>query len=161
METFKIERVLNSNADDVFNIWADFGSIYKIHPVVVKSPLVGEIKKGLGTKRVCHFKDGNQVVEEITDFSAEKREMTVDITDAGKMPLKSGRIEIKITQVNAHSSKVTFEMQFKVKMGFLGTIMAKLMIKPMMKKILNSLLDEVDPHIRQKIKEVPADPALA
>ena len=71
------------------------------------------------------------------------------------MPLKSARAKFFIEPMNDVITTVGLRMEFELKFGPLGWLMAKVMMKPMLSKMFGKVLKSLEVHIRsgQKIGE--------
>jgi hypothetical protein len=87
MHNVSVDRVIDVSAEDAWAIIDDFGSIYRFHPLVERSPIQNGVSSGIGAQRVCHFHDGNQITEVITDYEPGVG-YEVEITDPGSFPLR-------------------------------------------------------------------------
>jgi len=146
MQSIAIEKTLAYTADTVWKKWDDVSGIYKFHPLIERSPITSDKKSGLGTQRVCYFNDGNELTEQVIKYNEEERSMSLSI-EADFMPIKNATADIRITPISKSSTKVDFQMNFDAKFGVLGLILAKLVMKPKMKGMLNQLLDGLDSHL--------------
>jgi len=146
MQTIAIEKQLSYTADSVWEKWDDISGIFKFHPLIKSSPITSKKQSGLGTQRVCYFEDGNELTEQVIKYNKEKRSMSLSI-DADFMPIKNASADIMITSLGGALTKVDFQMNFVPKFGVLGLVLAKLVMKPKMKGMLNQLLDGLDTHL--------------
>jgi hypothetical protein len=53
----------------IWDVLQDFSSIERTSHAVESSPIISNIKSGIGTKRKCYFYDKKSVVEEIIRYS--------------------------------------------------------------------------------------------
>ena len=146
MQSIAIERQLAYTADTVWQKWDDVSGIYKFHPLIERSPITSKEKSGLGSQRVCYFNDGNKLTEQVIKYNADERSMSLSI-DADFMPIKNASADIRVTPISDSLTKVDFQMNFDAKFGVFGLILAKLVMKPKMKGMLNQLLDGLDSHL--------------
>ncbi len=146
MQSIEIVKQLSFDADSVWQKWDDISGIYKFHPLIKSSPISGEKQNGLGTKRICYFNDGNELIEKVIKYNAEQRSMSLSI-EADFMPIKNASADILVTSIGDTKTQVEFTMNFDAKFGVLGLILAKLVMKPKMKGMLNQLLDGLDSHL--------------
>lgn len=123
----------------------DFGGIYKYHPRVKHSPLISSISSGLGTTRRCEFHDNSTVDEEIVGWEKEK-EVRISLTNAA-MPLNDIEATIRFKAIDGQSCTVDFTMSYTPKFGPLGWVMDRVMLRPMMGKILKQMLEGLDRHL--------------
>ncbi|MCJ8347342.1 SRPBCC family protein [bacterium] len=142
----EVSKKLNVDVDRVWKSFENFGEIYKFHPLVEKSPLLSKNASGIGAKRRCDFYDGTSVVEVVTHWT-EKKRIEVQLSEMS-MPMKTAKATIKIVSTSSGATKVSLEMDFVPKFGFLGKIMGALMMRPMMKKMLTLLFVGLEKHIQ-------------
>lgn len=146
MTTLTVSRTIGSPLKVTWTAFAeDFGGIYKFHPRVKHSPLISSISSGLGTARRCEFHDGSKVDEEIVGWDKEK-ELRIELTNAA-MPLNDISAIIQFEAINEKSCTVSFTMKYTPKFGPLGWLMDRVMLRPMMNKILLQVLDGLDRHL--------------
>lgn len=146
MTELTISRTITSPLKATWAAMAeDFGGIYKYHPRVKHSPLISSTTLGLGTARRCEFVDGSKVDEEIVGWDKEK-ELRIALTNAA-MPLTDISATIRFRAIDEHSCTVSFTMMYTPKFGPLGWVMDRLMLRPMMRKILQQVLDGLDRHL--------------
>lgn len=145
MAVITVQRVVNRPLAEVWDALADFGGIYKFHPVVASSPVKeGTPDRGVGSERVCTFYDGNSIDERVTAYT-DKQSMTVEIVRAS-MPLNSAVARFDVAPAPQGTS-VTMTMDFEPKYGPIGWLMAELAMKPQFTKILNNLLLGLEEHL--------------
>jgi ribosome-associated toxin RatA of RatAB toxin-antitoxin module len=130
---------VNASADKIWSVLSDFSSIERTSHAVESSPLLSQIKKGVGTKRKCYFYDNKSVVEEIIRYE-EGRSFRMVLSEFS-MPMKSIEAELSVEKVNENSCDITMAMDFIVKGGLLGKIMGVTLLKPVLKnKVLKNEL---------------------
>ena len=61
MHNVTVKREMNNNVETVWKVLDDYGTVYKYNPGVETSEILGEIKTGLGARRVCNFYDGSSL----------------------------------------------------------------------------------------------------
>jgi ribosome-associated toxin RatA of RatAB toxin-antitoxin module len=134
---------------DIATVWsalADFGGIYKFHPRVARSPLLGDRQGGIGARRRCEFVDGSSIEEEVVQWT-EGRSLTVDIVK-GSMPLHeaSGRIELE--PLSAGTTRISFALHYVPKYGPVGWLMNVMMMRREFGKLITSIIEGLDTHLR-------------
>jgi hypothetical protein len=126
-------------AINVWGVLKDFGSIEKTSASVEFSPIISEIRSGVGTKRKCHFYDKSSVIEEIIDYQ-EDRSFKMELSEFS-MPLKSMIAELTVTEIDKDTCKISMSMDFIVKGGPLGWILGLLVLRPVLtNKVLKNEL---------------------
>ena len=146
MHNVKVTREMDSNAATIWRYLDDFGSIYKYHPGVESSEILGKKITGPGAIRQCNFYDGTSIKEKISHYD-EGRSYTLELSDYA-MPFKSAEAHMEVTPTSADKSKLSISLKFVPKFGPIGWLMGKLLMKPMMTKALKDLTKGLDDHIR-------------
>mgnify|MGYP000305888851 CR=1 FL=1 len=146
MQSIAIAKQLSYTADTVWEKWDDVSGIYKFHPLIKRSPITSKELSGLGTQRVCYFEDGNELTEQVIKYNADERSMSLSI-NADFMPIKNASADIIVTSLGGTLAQVDFRMNFDAKFGIFGLILAKIVMKPKIKGMLNQLLDGLDTHL--------------
>jgi len=138
--THHVEQTIRINvpASKVWEVLEDFASIENFSSNVDSSPLLPGKTKGVGTKRICHFYDKTSVVEEIIRFE-DGKSFDVVLTEYS-MPLKSLHATMGVRAVNNATSEIYMSMDYVVKFGPVGWVMGALLLRPMMNKIMKSVL---------------------
>ncbi|MCV0428479.1 MAG: SRPBCC family protein [Roseibium sp.] len=131
--------VIDASPEKVWPILSRFMHIDEFAPLVksVDALTVGET--GVGSKRRCHFKDGNSLVEEVTHWQVN-RGYRVRLSDTDPMPLKEAYAELSIAPQGTGQTKVVWSMDYRVKYGPIGWLLGQKMMKRMMGKILDGNL---------------------
>ena len=138
------KMTVNVPASKVWAVLDDFGSIEKFSPTVKHSPVKGAKSSGLGAERTCHFEDGTCAVEKIVGYN-QGESLTVELTEH-PMPFKQFFAEMKVVPVDSNSSVISMAMKFTPKFGPLGWLMANLVMKPMMSRVLKRILKGLAYH---------------
>lgn len=127
------EELIDASAAEVWDAWDRFGDIADWHPGLEKSALLkGSQSTGLGAKRRCDFIGGKKhILEEIVDYETGKS-MAVHIFD-GNIPVQSAKVTFRVEPQGPNKTKVSAEVDFKMKMGALGSA-----IKPLAKRQLGN-----------------------
>jgi carbon monoxide dehydrogenase subunit G len=146
MHSVNVTREMNSDAATVWRYIDDFGSVYKYHPGVESSEILGNRETGLGAQRQCEFYDGTSLKEKITHYD-EGRSYTLELSDYA-MPLKSAVAHMEVTPTGTDKSRLSITLEFEPKFGPIGWLMGKLLMRPMLTKALKELTKGLDDHIR-------------
>ncbi len=144
MSSITITRTVEAPLNQVWSILADFGGVYRFHPYVESSPLIAGQASGLGATRQCNFYDGNQVVEKVVGFEAE-RSMKIDIIE-GSMPLACAQAVLEVEALDASRTRVTATMNYEPKYGPLGWLMDRMMMRRMFKRLFGDVLAGLETH---------------
>lgn len=147
MSTVTTDRTLDHEPEAVWAALADFGGIYRFHPLVHSSPISpGAPATGVGAERTCHFNDGNHVLERVVEFE-EGSHLVVDIVE-GSMPLQSARARMEIRPASNGKTTITMRMEYIPKFGLLGKAMDALMLKRKFASILDGVLAALGEHLK-------------
>ncbi|OIQ20015.1 MAG: hypothetical protein BM556_05875 [Bacteriovorax sp. MedPE-SWde] len=130
--------VVNVSKNDIWKVLGDFSSVEKFATTIESSPIINEVKSGLGSKRLCTFQDGSSLVEEIVEFK-DGHGFKMVLSEFS-LPLKSMSAEMYVREIDGGKSEVSMKSDFIVKGGPLGWLMGSLMMKPMMKSVFKKLL---------------------
>jgi hypothetical protein len=146
MHTLSRTRQTKHSVETIWETLASFNKIEDWHPRVDRSPGTSREDFGIGASRVCYFIDGTSVNETVTAYEAGKY-VDIELTEMS-MPLKSmaGRFSII---PGLGGSALTMTMNFQPKYGPLGALMATFMMKPMLSKMMDQVLANLDDHLAQ------------
>ena len=146
MGSITVQRTVSHSPDIVWPALADFGGIYRFHPLVERSQVhPGTPTTGLGAERTCHFHDGNKIDERVVGFE-DGKSLDVEIYE-GTMPLKTARARMEIRPAGEGQTAVTMSMEYTPKFGVMGRAMDVLMMNRKFRQILTSVLAALDEHL--------------
>ena len=129
---------VNVQASKIWEVLKDFGGVENFAVEITTSPIINNIKSGIGAKRKCTFTNGSSMVEEITEYK-EGKGFKMDISEYS-LPLNSMVSEIWVKEIDSKNSEIYMATDFVVKGGPLGWLMGALMMKPMMKGVFKNLM---------------------
>jgi len=129
----------------VWDTLADVGTIAQWHPGVERSPVLSTHRTGLGAARLVELYDGTSVVEEVTSLD-EGRSVTVSMSEF-EMPLSRGAATFEVEADGDGRTLVTMTMDYEMKYGPVGWLMNVVMMRPIMGKLLPSVLSGLDHHL--------------
>ena len=152
MHSVTISHNYDQPAGKVWEALDNFGDVQAYHPLVKESSIINGQGRGKGAERVCHFKDGNSIRERIIDYTADKN-YQVEIFDMGNFPLKKAIAHLEVSEQGPDASSVTFKIDFQPKFGFIGTIMAKMMMEKQFGKTLDMVLTGLEKHVGKEEKD--------
>lgn len=134
------------SVERIWHVLSDFSSIERTSHSVESSPIISDIKSGVGTKRKCYFYDKKSVVEEIIEYQ-EGHGFKMCLSEYSA-PMKSIMAEFRIDKVSENSCDITMSMDFVVKAGPIGWLLGVLLLKPILKKkVLKSELLGLAYHV--------------
>ena len=123
-------------------VWAVLGrfmQIDEIAPEITRVDALTEGAPGIGAKRRCHFKNGSNLVEEVTEWKPG-HSYRVKLMEVDPMPLKEAYAELRVEAAAGGKAKVVWGMDYRLKWGLVGWLMGQTMMKMMMGKSLDSNL---------------------
>jgi len=135
---------VNLPAEKIWQVLADFSSVEKFATTIESSPVVSEITSGLGAKRLCTFKDGSSLVEEIIEFQ-EGQSFKMELSEYS-LPLKSMRAEMGVKAIDDNSSEIYMSADFVVKGGPFGWLLGQLVMRPVMKGVFKKVMTGLAYH---------------
>lgn len=141
-----VSRIISAPQQAIWNTWSDFGNIDKFHPAVKTSTIIGSPKDGKGAMRQCEFYDGSSIKERITVHNPLSAIGWMLTTPPG--PIKRGDALVELQPRGPSETIATFTLTFTMKMGPVGWLLGNLVVKRVMKKTLNQLLQGLDDHLR-------------
>jgi len=141
-----IERTLkvNVSAEKIWQVLENYSGVENFAATIKSSPIVGDIKSGLGAKRKCTFNDGSSLVEEIIEYQ-EGQGYKMELSEY-PYPLKSMVAEMRVTAIDANTSELFMSSDFIVKGGPLGWLMGTLLMSPMMKGVFKKVMTGLAYH---------------
>lgn len=131
--------------DRVWETIADVGTIAEWHPGVERSPVVSTHRTGLGAVRRVELYDGTSAVEEVTSLD-DGRALTVTMSEH-TMPFCHGAATFEVESDGDDRTLVTMTMDYEMKYGPLGWLMNAVMLRPIIGKLLASVLSGLDHHL--------------
>jgi len=132
----------------ISRVWktiADVGTIAEWHPGVERSPVLSAQLTGLGAARRVELYDGTSAVEEVTSLD-EGRSLTVTMSEF-EMPLSRGAATFEVEADGDDRTLVTMTMDYEMKYGPFGWLMNVVVLRPVMGKLLASVLSGLDHHL--------------
>ena len=141
MITKKIK--IDSSKNKVWDILSDIGAIQNFSPSVSKSFYTSEIKEGIGASRHCDLLPMGKVEERVISWK-EGEEFTIEIYESKSMPfLGEGKFILK---EEGGKTNVTMSLTYRMKGGFLGSLMGVFM-KGRISKAMEGTLKGLKHHV--------------
>lgn len=131
-------------AAKIWQVLDDFSSVEKFATSIKSSPIVSDIRSGIGAKRKCTFNDGSSLVEEITEYQ-QGQEFKMLLSEHS-LPLKSMSVQMGVKEIDANNSELYMSADFVVKAGPLGWLLGFLVMRPMMKGVFKKLMSGLAYH---------------
>ncbi len=129
---------VNVPASKIWEVLKDFGGVENFAVEIKTSPIINDIKSGLGAKRKCSFNNGTSLVEEIIEYK-EGKGYKMALSESS-MPMKYMNTAMWVKEIDSKSSEIKMEAEFVLKGGPFGWLMGALMMKPMMKGLFEKLM---------------------
>ena len=149
VQQFTVSKVLNIPADQVWAVVGeDYGAIAYSHPKIVSSAYIGgTLQAGEGAQRVCHFNDkGTRFLKEkMLNYNPAEMTFINQVFQAGKFPVDPDltRAVYKVKAIDATTSEISFDMQYRTKPGFMGGMM-----KGSFKKLINDYFIAIEHYVK-------------
>ena len=157
MQQFTQQYPLSHPIQLVWEQFDDFGGVASWNPVIEKVQILSSQHRGLGAKRHCHLSNGQYVKEEITQYQ-QGESLQVSLYETS-MPMKHSRVRVQLIAQSAHSTLVEITTAFEPKFGIFGGMMGYLVIRPMMKRLLNQSIKALEQKLKQTQQKALPTPA--
>ncbi len=148
-EMIRYERQLEIDATPEA-VWAVFGRFMHVDefaPLVKSVDALTNGEDGIGSKRRCHFDDGTSVVEEVTEWNAN-RGYRVRLLELTSMPLHEAYAELSVEPLGNGRARMNWAMDYHVKFGPLGWLLGQTIMKMMLGKIFDGNLKGLASKVR-------------
>ena len=141
MKMIHHERTLDIDAtpESVWAVMGRFMHIDEFAPLVKSVDVLTGGDDRVGSKRQCNFDNGTSVVEEVTEWEANRR-YRVQLSEMESMPLNEAHAEVSLEPLDSGRSRVKWGMDYRVKYGPFGWVLGQTMMRLMMGKILDGNL---------------------
>lgn len=156
---------IDASKEQVWEVLADFGNIYKFNPTVPKSYSTSEQTTGLGATRHCDFGgSGSSVEERIVEWQ-EGESMTIDIYDSVKTPpFKQSGAVISIKEQD-DGTLVSGSLVYELKFGPIGGLMDKMMVRSQFESAWSGVLAGLKSYVEtgkevESFKDVNFEPVV-
>lgn len=138
MGKFSFSTEIGASEVRVWETLGDFGNTYRWNPHVVESHSTTDAGNGVGAARRCHLGKGQWTEEEITGWEEGKR-MELEIVNSN-VPIKTAVVEFTSESISDDRTKITLEIDYRLKYGPLGMLMDLVMVRRIYKKTMSDLL---------------------
>ncbi len=139
--------VIDASPKAVWGVLGRFMHIDEFAPFVETVEALTSGDDQVGSKRRCHFTDGSAMVEEVTEWEANRR-YRVRLSETDPMPLKVAYAELSIRPHGIGQTHVEWSMDYQVKYGPFGWLLGQTMMKIMMGKILVANLNGLAKRVK-------------
>lgn len=141
-----INRTIDAPRQRVWDVLSDFGGVAKFNPMVQSSEITNGTVSGIGAERRCEFTGRNgHAVERIVNFDGPGR-IVIELV-RGTMPFNRSYATFNLVERRHDQTDVEMTIEMDPKGGFLGRIMARYMMVPMMRSKLADVLRGLDHYI--------------
>ncbi len=135
---------INTPAEKVWEVLADFGGVAKWNPVVAHSVAITDANRGVGCERQCEVPGFGDVRERVTEWE-EGRRLSYDL-EGGAGPMKSLGGEFSLSPAG-DNTEVTMTLDFRVKFGPVGALMDRFIVRRQMRKQMALTLAGLKHHV--------------
>jgi len=119
--TATASRIIGNSVAELYPLFADVNNVVKWNAGVKSIDLLSTNPSGVGASRRCHLSDGTSVKEECIQ-AVENSKILMQMSEFS-LPLSNLQMQIDLEVVSEASTKVTFTMFYKMKYGFVGSIL--------------------------------------
>ncbi|MBT6441782.1 MAG: SRPBCC family protein [Alphaproteobacteria bacterium] len=144
MSIVTVRRHVAVEPEAAWAVLADFIHIDRFHPAVDTVKHLGGPTHGLGAARRCEFYDGKGISETVTNW-VDGRSYSVELSEMS-MPLKRASATLAVGADSAGGSVVSMTMDFTPKFGPIGMLMGAIMMRPMMRRMFETILKGFEHH---------------
>lgn len=121
------EIIINAPIEKIWKILANVGELDRYDPTISKSTVTSTNTNGLGASRKVDMKDGKHWFKEKTIVCKPNEALTYQLTECN-FPISGLQHSYSFERVG-NQTKVSQEMEYEVKYGFLGRLMDTLMLR--------------------------------
>lgn len=130
---------IDATPDAVWAVLGRFMHIDEFSPGIKSVDALTEGEDGVGSKRRCHFDNGTSLVEEVTEWEANRR-FRVQLSEMGSVPFREAHADLSVGPIDNGRTRVSWGIAFRAKYGPLGWLLGQAMLKPMMGKAIDGNL---------------------
>ena len=121
------EIIINAPIEKIWKILANVGELDNYDPTVLKSTVTSPSAEGIGTSRKVDMKDGKHWFKEKMTVCKPNEALAYQLTDCN-FPIEGLEHSYSFERIG-NQTKVSQEMEYEVKYGFLGKVMDKIIIR--------------------------------
>ena len=149
VQSFTVSRIIEAPAQKVWTVVGeDYGAIANSHPGIIASEYTnGSLKGGEGVERICYLneKKTKATHEKQVEYNPESYSFKAQVYQAEGLPMDPDYTfaAYKVKPINANSSELIMEMNYRTKPAFMGAL-----AKGRFKRTLADYLLAVDHHVR-------------
>ena len=146
MTRIQTEITIDASPEEVWAVISDMGAIQVYHPGVRKSYYSTEQREGVGATRICEFGGGRSMEERAVGWHENER-LTVVFGKSKKMPPFRKAFGHTSLEKVGDKTRVILELEYRLKFGFLGSIMDRFVIRPQARKAIPKVLAGLKQHL--------------
>ena len=141
MTTFKKQITIDVPKQKVWEIISDLGSIYKFNPGVSKSYYTTDHTEGIGAARICELQPAGKILETVKNWK-EGSGFLLQIDAIEKAPpFKNFNGLFELNKLNNNCTQVSVTISYGMKLGAIGLLLNKLIIRSKMEEGIVVLLE--------------------
>ena len=134
-----VEVPFEGSAAAMWRTLADFGNIYKFHPLVAKTELRSQQTCGLGAVRHCWHRAGSEITETVVDWK-DGEGFAVTYSDH-KLPIKPDSTAGVWIIKRGETKLLRMEMNYVMKWGLLGVILGDTLMNLVARRELRKVIE--------------------
>ncbi len=142
------EVEVNAPKAEVWKLLADFDNLSWTRSVT-SARYLNEKREGIGMARHCDLESGGHIVERITRWR-EGNGFTYVVDDASD-PISTESYATWNISGDERQSKVSFEVNYKLKYGIIGNAMNVVMVKRKFSNQIVKFMEEIKTHLENKV----------
>jgi ligand-binding SRPBCC domain-containing protein len=143
MTTLRHEVHANCGPERVWALLADLEAVERYNPGVRAARIEGSTRTGVGAKRVCDLHPNGRVVERVTVWE-EQRALGLEVVES-PFPIHFMRWVTKIDP-RGDGTVITQDLEYQVKLGPLGWVLDRLVMKRKLRATLDSVFAGLVEH---------------
>lgn len=153
--------IVNAPVNEVWKVVADYGNVLKWHPYMVDSYLTDDSQnEGIGAARIGEFGPNMAIKETVTQWrDNEFMEITIDFVRGFAPPIENLFASIATEPVDETRTRVSFHLKYDTRLGMLGTIADKIIVKRMYQSVFANMLKGLQLYV-EKGEEPPLIPMM-
>jgi ribosome-associated toxin RatA of RatAB toxin-antitoxin module len=151
MTTFKKKIKIDSSIEDIWKVVSNLGDIYKFNPGVSKSYYSTEQTEGVGAARICELYPIGKILETATDWEDGKSFLLKIDTIEKAPPVKNFTGKFELNAIGRNQTEVSLTLNYDMKLGFIGQLLNKLILKSKMESGIEDLLKGLKVHLEQGV----------
>lgn len=152
MTTFKKQVIIEDSQEAVWGIVSNLGDIYKFHPGVRKSYYTTDAEVGIGAARICELHPAGIIKETVQQWY-EGSGFLLQIDPIEKAPpVKEFTGHFQLERVGTNRTSVSLTIKYDMKLGLIGDLLNKLIIRSKMEEGIDALLKGLKVHIERGLE---------